>query len=126
MKDSYLTEKSSLDRRPSCAPSHWEQFQIKYLTEKMRSKSDEHFGAICDRVGKGQITDEDIKFFQSRVIPTDLENHNTNFKHGKICIITTTNKRRQEINIEKLEGLLPDEQTYECHSIDFVIKQQQR
>ena len=121
VKDSYITERSTLDRRPLCAPSHWEQFRIKYLTEKMRSKSDEHFGAICDRVGKGEITDDDIKFFQSRVIPTDLENHNDNFKYGKICIITTTNKRRQEINNSKLELLLPLETTYECHSIDSVI-----
>ena len=33
----------------------------------MRSQKDPHFSDLCDRVGRGKITDEDEKYLRSRV-----------------------------------------------------------
>ena len=66
--DSMVTDKNHLDGRPDCAPSHWnENFQIYYLTQKMRSQKDPDFSNLCDRVGRGKINDDDEKFLKSRV-----------------------------------------------------------
>ena len=52
--DGYVFEPNHLDGRPDIAPSHWdENFQIFYLTEKMRSEKDNEFSELCDRVGNG-------------------------------------------------------------------------
>ena len=90
--------------------------KIYYLTEKMRC-SDAEFNSVCDRVGQGKITPQDEHFLQSRVLPTELEHDNNNFKEGKIAIVVTTNKHREEINREKLNKLLPNERTYTCDSM---------
>ena len=67
--DKRIFEKSQMDGRPSIAPCHWnENFEIYYLTKKMRCKEDVKFAEICDRVGKGQITEADTDFFKSRII----------------------------------------------------------
>ena len=122
IQDQFITEKSKIDGRPLCAPSYWDQhFRIYYMTEKMRCRNDEEFSAICDRVGKGTINIEDEKFLQSRIISTPLEDDNAYFKDGTIAIIVTTNKKREEINIEKLERLLPHKKTYTCYSTDRTI-----
>ena len=76
---------------------------------------------MCDRVGEGKITPQDEHFLQSRVLPTELEHDNNNFKEGKIAIVVTTNKHREEINREKLNKLLPNERTYTCDSIDHPL-----
>ena len=90
--DNLVTDNSSLDGRPSCAPSHWEEnFRIYYLTEKMRSQKDPFFSDLCDRVGRGQITESDKEFFMSRIVPCDSENNNESFKSGRLLIIVTTN-----------------------------------
>ena len=91
------------------------------LVANRLAPSDEVFAGMCDRVGKGDITEEDEAYLQSRVQPTILENDNDNFKNGKISIIVTTNKRREEINLDKLNKLLPNEVTYECSSVDRVM-----
>ena len=120
--DRYITERSLLDHRPSCAPSYWdEHFRIFYLTEKMRSSTDASFAAICDRVGEGLITKEDEEFFKSRIIDCQMENDNEHFKEGTIAIVVTTNKHREKLNLEKLEQLLPNEKTYVCHSQDTTL-----
>ena len=62
-----------------------------------------------------------MDFFKSRVIPTDLENTNENFKTGKISIVVTTNRKREEVNLEKLNSLIPDERTYKCESSDRAL-----
>ena len=65
VKDQYIYSHTKLDERPQCAPSHWdENFQIYYLTEKMRSKGDDKFGEVCDRVGRGTITSSDELFLK--------------------------------------------------------------
>ena len=108
IRDGYVYQGNSLDGRPKIAPSHWdEHFRIFYLTEKMRSQKDPEFSSLCDRIGNGTYTEEDIKFLQSRIIDTESENHNDNFKSGHISIIVTTNRVRQEINDHKLDTLLP-------------------
>ena len=120
--DQLITEKSKLDGRPLCAPSHWdENFRIYYLSEKMRCQTDEEFGNICDRVGKGILLLQDETYLKSRVQSTPLEEENENFKNGKISIIVTTNKRREEINLEKLEKLIKNETAYNCFSTDRVM-----
>ena len=113
VKDRYAFEKSNLDGRPSLSPSHWDDnFKIFYLTEKMRSQKDPIFSDICDRVGNGTYNETDLRYLRSRVKNTENENSNRNFKSGKVSIIVTTNKRRQQINEEKLNLLLPNEKLY--------------
>ena len=119
--DNLVTENNSLDGRPACAPSHWdENFRIYYLTEKMRSLKDPYFSDLCDRVGRGKLTEEDKKYLQSRVIPCELENDNESFKSGKLLIIVTTNLKKDLINEQKLNALLPDQREFLCNSIDRV------
>ena len=102
-------------------PNHWkENFKIYYLTEKMRSMNDPEFSNLCDRVGRGKLSKEDEAFLQSRVQDTDLELDNENYKTGKLSIIVTTNKKKEIVNKEKLDTLLPYEKEYVCNSIDRV------
>ena len=116
-----VTENNHLDGRPDFAPSHWnEHFKIYYLTEKMRSQKDPVFSTLCDRVGKGDINDQDEKFLRSRVQPTNSEKHNDNFKNGNLSMIVTTNKKKDLINKQKLEELLPNVKEYVCNSVDRV------
>ena len=85
-------DNNHLDNRPNCAPSHWEEnFKNFYLTEKMRSQKDPYFSDVCDRVGRGTITEEDKSFFLSRIVPCESENQNENFQSGRLIIIVTTN-----------------------------------
>ena len=122
VNDRFVTEPSTIDGRSLCAPAHWqEHMSIFYLTEKMRCNTDQNFNAVCDRVGQGKITKEDEQFFQSRIISTELEHQHDLFKEGKICIAVTTNSRREDINLEKLNQLLPSEKTYTIHALDRTI-----
>ena len=119
--DKMIFEKSDLDGRPSVAPCHWnENFKIYYLTEKMRCPEDIEFAELCDRVGKGMITSEDEVFLRSRIVQNPSENVNDNYCSGKMAIIVTTNERREEINLERLRSLLPDEREYVCLAKDNV------
>ena len=78
----------------------------------MRSQKDPIFSDICDRVGNGTDNETDLRYLRSRVKNTENEKSNRNFKSGKVSIIVTTNKRRQQINEEKLNLLLPNEKLY--------------
>ena len=119
--DHLVTDENNKDGRPDCAPSHWnENFQIYYLTEKMRSQKDPKFSDVCDRVGRGNITNDDEKYLHSRVQSTDLENSNENFKNGSLSIVVTTNQKKDMINKQKLTQLLPNDNEYICNSIDRV------
>ena len=60
----------------------------------MRSLKDPHFQSLCDRVKKGEITEEDNKFLCSRIRPCESEYSNENFKSGKLLIIVTTNEKK--------------------------------
>ena len=67
--DNLVTDTNNIDGRLDCAPSHWKNnFKIYYLTEKMRSQEDPYFSCLCDRVGRGNITDEDEKYLVRREI----------------------------------------------------------
>ena len=119
--DNLVTENNNLDGRPACSPSHWdENFHIYYLTEKIRSLKDPYFSDLCDRVGRGKLTEGDKQFLLSRVIPCELENDNKNFKNGKLLIIVTTNEKKDLINQQKLNELLPDVSEFVCNSKDRV------
>ena len=119
--DTMVTERNNSDGRPDCAPSHWnENFEIYYLTEKMRSRADPYFSDLCDRVARGKITEEDIGYLSSRIINTDSENDNESYKKGKLSVIVTTNKKKDLYNSQKLQTLLPDRKEFVCNSIDRV------
>ena len=95
-----------MDGRPSIAPCHWNKnFLIYYLTKKMRCSEDVEFAEICDRVGKGQITESDKDFFKSRILETPEEDNNENYTTGKLAIIVTMNEKRDAINLSKLRKL---------------------
>jgi len=122
VRDPMIFFKSTIDRRSSVAPSHWnENFSIYYLTQKMRCPDDIAFAELCDRVGKNAITLDDEKYLQQRVIEHEIlaENSNENFTSGKIAIIVTMNDRREEINLEKVRKLLPGPE-YICLSSDSI------
>ena len=86
--DSLVTENSSMDGRPSCAPSLWkEHFKLYYLTEKMRSQADPMFSDLCDRVKRGKQNEDDIEFLKTRILECPSEMFNESFKTGKLCII---------------------------------------
>ena len=87
----------------------------------MRSQKDPYFSDISDRVRVGRVTQEDIDFFNSRVLTCASEESNENFKSGRLCIIVTTNAKKDLINNEKLEKLLPNQREYNCNSIDRVL-----
>ena len=72
------------------------------------------------RVKIGTITDEDKKFFLSRIIPCPSENSNESFRTGKVVIIVTTNLKKDAVNIEKLKNLLPGVQEFVCNCVDRV------
>ena len=120
--DNLVTDNNHLDGRPDCSPSHWnENFKIFYLTEKMRSQKDPKFSDLCDRVGRGNINEDDENYLNSRVRSTESENSNESFKSGKLSIIVTTNAKKDLVNHQKLTQLLPNEKEYSCNSIDRVI-----
>ena len=119
VKDSYIFSNTKLDQRPECAPSHWdENFKIYYLTEKMRSKGDDKFGEVCDRIGTDTITDEDEVYLRNLVRENPNENNNEKFKEGKISIIVTTNYKREHINANKLNTLIPEETLFLNEAVD--------
>ena len=108
-----------MDGRPDCAPSQWDNHvKIFHLTEKMRSITDPEFGEVCDRIAVGKITEEDEVYMKNLVRKSPNENNNDLFKTGQMSIIVTTNKKRERINLEKLEKLLPDSPEYICNSRD--------
>ena len=88
----------------------------------MRCPSDLSFASLCDRVGKNQITSDDVQFFESRVVTDEIpeEMDNENFKTGKCQIIVTTNDDRDAVNHSKLRSLLPSEKEYVCLTKDNV------
>ena len=117
--DGYIYENNNLDGRPAISPSHWdEHFRIFYLTDKMRAQKDPEFASICDRVGNGKFTKSDIEYLKKCERNTENENSNDNFKDGKLAYIVTTNKRRNEVNEEKLDRLLINEASYESLAVD--------
>ena len=71
----------------------------------MRAQKDPEFASICDRVGNGKYSKEDIKYLNKCVRDTKSEDMNDKFKDGKVSYIVTTNKRRQNVNEMKLENL---------------------
>ena len=118
--DRYVFDNATLDGRLDIAPSLFkENFRMAFLTEKMRC-NDVEFNELCDRVADNELTEADIKYLESRVIDTENEKDNENFKLGKLSIIVTTNRKREHLNNEKLEQLLPDAREYSCNSINRV------
>ena len=110
VKDKYIFSNTCLDDRPKIAPSHWdENYKIAFLREKMRSKGDNEFGELCDRIARNELTDQDEKTLESFVRDSPNENNNEMYQSGDIGILVTTNEKREKINQEKLNNLLPSE-----------------
>ena len=119
--DQYVYEHSGFDGRSRLAPNLWrEHFDIFYLDQKMRCPDDVPFAQLCDRVGTNKITDEDVKYFESRIVQDKIpeELSNDNFKTGKVSIIVNFNEDREKINLEKLRALLPTAKEYTCLAMD--------
>ena len=87
----------------------------------MRSQKDPYFSNLCDRVGRGNINEDDKVYLKSRIRPCDSENDNESFKYGKLLIIVTTNLKKDIVNTKKLTELLPYEREYVCGSIDRAV-----
>ena len=75
----------------------------------MRSHQDPYFSDLCDRVGRDKITDDDEHWLRSRVIPCESEYNNENFKSGRLLILVTTNMKKDFVNQQKLNDLLPNQ-----------------
>lgn len=90
----------------------------------MRCPDDVDFAQLCDRIGRGKLTPEDEQYLKSRVteeqLPEELDNKN--FTEGKIAIIVTTNDKKDEINLNKLRQLLPDEEEFVCLANDKITE----
>ena len=66
VRDQFVYEKNHLDGRPSLSPSHWDDnFKIYYLTDKMRNQKDSVFAELCDRVGNGTYTKNDLLYLEA-------------------------------------------------------------
>ena len=87
----------------------------------MRSKEDLEFSSLCDRVGRANITNDDEHFLRSRILNTDIENCNDSFKTGKISIVVTTNLKKDLVNCQKLNQLLPNQKEFVCNCVDRVL-----
>ena len=87
----------------------------------MRSQADPKFSDLSDRVKVGKLLKEDIEFFKSCIVECPSEFSNESFRTGKLSIIVTTNEKKDIINQEKLERLLPDQKEYNCNSIDRAV-----
>ena len=84
----------------------------------MRSMTDPEFGDVCDRISTGTITAKDEDYLRNLVRTSPNENNNELYKTGQMSIIVNTNARREKINNEKLDLLLPDNPEYVCESRD--------
>ena len=119
VKDKRVFDNNHLDGRPDCAPSHWDDnFTIYCLTKKVRSEKDQEFGEVCDRIAQGCISNEDENYLKQLIRKSPSENDNEAFKSGKTSIIVTTNNKREKINLNKLESLLPHNALVICNSKD--------
>ena len=113
-----IWQSSGLDGRIGIAPNHWdENFSIYYLREKMRSQ-DCKFSSILDKVRKGHCDQEVLSFMQKQCRKCPDEDDNELYAQGKLSIIVTNNADRETINLEKLNKLLPNKQSYSVASTD--------
>ena len=87
----------------------------------MRSQADPKFSDLSDRVKVGKLLKEDIEFLKSRIVECPSEFSNESFRTGKLSIVVTTNEKKDIINQEKLEQLLPDQKEYNCNSTNRVV-----
>ena len=114
----FVWETSSLDNRLEISPNYWDDhFKIYYLTQKMRSQDDE-YSDISDEVRKGNCDERITKYLRNHVGSCPSENNNEKYATGKFCIIVTSNKKREAINYEKLEKLLPHKKSFYSNAID--------
>ena len=91
------------------------------MTEKMRSQADPEFSDLTDRVKVGKLLKEDIEFLKSRIVECPSEMSNESFRTGKLSIVVTTNEKKDLINQEKLDKLLPNRMEYNCNSVDRIV-----
>ena len=108
----FVWETSSLDNRLGISPNHWDDhFKIYYLTQKMRSQDNE-YSDISDEVRKGNCDDNVTEYLRNHVGSCPSENDNEKYASGKFCIIVIGNNKREAINYEKLEKLIPHKKSF--------------
>ena len=103
-----IFDTSHRDGRADVAENYWfKYFKIYYMKEKMRSK-DNTYSDICDKVRRGEKTEDVTSYLKNRERPCPNENNLRLYQEGKISIIVTTNKDRHKINLQKLDELIPE------------------
>ena len=83
----------------------------------MRSQ-DHEFSEICDEVRKGNCDEYVTEYLNNHVGSCPSEDDNEKYASGKFCIIVTSNKKREAINHQKLEKLLPNKKTFYSNAMD--------
>ena len=82
-----VTDRNHLDGRPSLSPSHWDDnFKIFYLTDKMRNQKDSVFAALCDRVGNGTYTKNDLLYLEDNTTFHQPKNNVRSLFETEKCI----------------------------------------
>lgn len=111
VKDKYLFANTNLDGRPQNLAVNWwkTHFKMYSLSEKMRSLDDKDFASVCDSVGRGEVNNLIINYFEERIQVYEGANRNEEFQSGRLAIITADNAKVSNLNKDKLESLLPDE-----------------
>ena len=118
VNDQMIWGDSTIDGRNTKKINYWnDNFEIFYLTEKMRSQ-DEEFSGICDKVRKGHCDAEVLNYMNDHVKDCPNENDNESYAKGKLSIIVLINADRDRINQEKLRALIPNERSYFVTSSD--------
>ena len=118
VRQKFVWVTSSLDNRLEISPNYWDDhFKIYYLTQKMRSQDDE-YSNVSDEVRKGNCDENVIEYLRNHVGSCPSENDNEKYASGKFCIIVTSNKRREAINYEKLEKLIPHKKSFYSNAQD--------
>ena len=69
-------------------------------------------------MGGGGKEPGDENYLKQLIRKSPSENDNEAFKTGKTSIIVTTNNKREKINLQKLESLLPHNALVICNSKD--------
>ena len=118
VKQRFVWETSYLDNRLEISPNYWEDhFKIYYLTQKMRSQDDK-YSDISDEVRKGNCDETVTEYLRNHVGSCPSENDNEMYALGKFCIIVTSNPKRESINYEKLEKLIPNKKSFYSNAMD--------
>lgn len=132
VKDGYVFKSSNKEDYILAGNSLWSQFKFYELTEIMRQKDDIPFANALNNLGLGQLTDDDIKMFESRLnlssIPEDAihlyyRNEDVNkYNIQKVNKIINQNHKENAISKAIDEQLGPGSKSYKNKRLKEVKK----